>query len=178
MGSAASLEPRDAGSIPSWAQCIKYPALLQLWLGLQLRLRSDPWPGNPMCQGAAQKFKKKKRKVKLKRETQPARETEKECPPRWGESCVVSQKPNEGSILDTGFDERKESQFQVFQTEEINKGIGYKSIRIDEGTEEERDNYSKIINFRKPSPLWARGAKMLPKDKKKRWGEFLSWRSG
>ena len=31
--------------------------LLQLWLRLQLQPRSDPWPGNSTCSGAAEKGK-------------------------------------------------------------------------------------------------------------------------
>ena len=34
-------------------------ALPQLWLRSQLRLRSDPWPRNSKCHGAAKKEKKK-----------------------------------------------------------------------------------------------------------------------
>ena len=49
MGLAVSWEPWDIGLIPSQAQWVKDPALPQLWLGWQLQLRSDPWPGNSMC---------------------------------------------------------------------------------------------------------------------------------
>ena len=62
MGAAASWEPWDAGFIPSPAQWIKDSALSQLRLRLQLQLRSDPWPGNSVCHGAAKKKKKKKKK--------------------------------------------------------------------------------------------------------------------
>ena len=34
------------GSIPSPAQRVKDPALLQMWHRLQLWLQFDPWPGN------------------------------------------------------------------------------------------------------------------------------------
>ena len=41
-----SLENWDAASILSLAQWVKDPTMSQLWRGLQLWLRSDPWPGN------------------------------------------------------------------------------------------------------------------------------------
>ena len=44
---------------PRPAQWVKDPALLQLWLTLQLWLGSDPWPGNSTCCGVAKKKKKK-----------------------------------------------------------------------------------------------------------------------
>lgn len=47
-----------AGSIPSPVQWIENLTLLQLWHGLQLRLKLNPWPGNfcvPL--GAAKKRK-------------------------------------------------------------------------------------------------------------------------
>ena len=56
LGSAGT----DTGSILDPAQRVKDPALPQLWLRLQLRLRSDPWPGNSICCGAAKNGKKKK----------------------------------------------------------------------------------------------------------------------
>ena len=46
MGSVVSWEHGDAGLIPSPAQWVKDLALPQLWLRVQLRFRSDPWPGN------------------------------------------------------------------------------------------------------------------------------------
>ena len=67
-GLAVPLECWDAGSIFSPAQCVKDLALLQLWLKLKLRLRSqlwlgsDPWPRNSICLGTAKKKKKKKKK--------------------------------------------------------------------------------------------------------------------
>ena len=39
---------------------LKHLALLHLWYGSQLRIGSDPWPGNSICQEAAKKEKKKK----------------------------------------------------------------------------------------------------------------------
>ena len=62
MGLAASWERQDAGSIPSlaawWVKDLVFP---QLQLRSQLWLRSDPWLGNPLCCGVAEKEKKKKR---------------------------------------------------------------------------------------------------------------------
>ena len=45
------------GSEPGPAQWVKDLALLQLWCRSQLQLRSDPWPRNSMCHGAAKKRK-------------------------------------------------------------------------------------------------------------------------
>ena len=45
----------DESSIPGLAQWVEDMALLQLWLGSQLQLRSDPWPGNSVCRRAAKK---------------------------------------------------------------------------------------------------------------------------
>ena len=59
-GLAGTWEHWDVGWIPSPAQWVKDPALLQLWLRSQLQLRSDPWPGSSICQGAAKNGKKKK----------------------------------------------------------------------------------------------------------------------
>ena len=51
------------GLAMSWvyqlAQWVKDPVLMQLWLRSQLRLGSDPWPGNTISLGAAKKKKKK-----------------------------------------------------------------------------------------------------------------------
>ena len=60
MGSAVSLEHWDTVLIPSLAQWIKDPALLQQWHRLQLQLGSDPWPGNSICYRVSKKEKKKK----------------------------------------------------------------------------------------------------------------------
>ena len=49
----------DAGLIPGPAQWVKDPVLGQLWLGWQLQLGSDPWPGNFIYGGAGKKEKKK-----------------------------------------------------------------------------------------------------------------------
>ena len=45
----------DAGLIPSPAQWVKEPVLLQLQCMLKLWLRSDPWARNSICCGAAKK---------------------------------------------------------------------------------------------------------------------------
>ena len=60
MGSAVSWELQDKGLIPHPAQWVKNLALPQLWLRLQLWLRSDPWPKNSICHGVAKKKKKSK----------------------------------------------------------------------------------------------------------------------
>ena len=41
------------GLIPNPAQWVKDPALPKPLLRLQLWLRSEPWPGNSICHGAA-----------------------------------------------------------------------------------------------------------------------------
>ena len=51
-----SLEPQDEGSIPGWAQWVKGSGIaLCDAVMLQLRFRSDPWPGNSVCCRAAKK---------------------------------------------------------------------------------------------------------------------------
>ena len=59
VGLAMSWECWDAGLIPSLAQWVYDLVLLQLQLGLQLQLRSDPWPRNSICCGVAKKERKK-----------------------------------------------------------------------------------------------------------------------
>ena len=69
MGSEVSLQCQDAGLIPSLAQLVKDLVLLQLCYRSQLRLRSDPWPRNSICLGAAKKDKggKERRKEERKK---------------------------------------------------------------------------------------------------------------
>ena len=59
--SAASWEFQDSCSIPSPAQWVQDLTLLQLWLRLQLHLRSDCWPGDSICCVVAKNEKKKKK---------------------------------------------------------------------------------------------------------------------
>ena len=56
-GAASSWVDWDTCSVLSLAHWVKDPVLLQLWLGLQLQLRFDPWPRNSICHGAAKKRK-------------------------------------------------------------------------------------------------------------------------
>ena len=58
MRSVASWGHWDAGLIPGPVQWVKNLPLLQLWLGLQLQLGSDPWPGNSICHGTAKREEK------------------------------------------------------------------------------------------------------------------------
>ena len=64
IGSLVSWDCWDAGSIPSLAQWVKDLAFPQLWLRLQLRLGSNPWPdhwpGNSKCERGSQIKKEKK----------------------------------------------------------------------------------------------------------------------
>lgn len=59
----AQWECWDPGLIPGWAQWAKDLVLPKLWHKLSLKLRSDPWPGNAMCRRAAEKKKKKGKKM-------------------------------------------------------------------------------------------------------------------
>ena len=47
----------------AWHSGLKDPALSQLQYRWQLKLRSDPWPGNSMPQGSQKRRKEKKRKL-------------------------------------------------------------------------------------------------------------------
>ena len=62
-GLVASLQPWGSSSILGLAQWVKDPELLQLQRMSQLQLRSDPWPGNSICCGAAKKEKKKRERI-------------------------------------------------------------------------------------------------------------------
>ena len=57
MGLAVSWESWDTGSIPGLAWYFKDLVLPQLWLGSQLQLRSDPWPGSSMGHRTAKRKK-------------------------------------------------------------------------------------------------------------------------
>ena len=57
-----SLEYWDTGSILSPTQGVKDLVLPYLWRRSQLQLRSDPWPGNSICHGAAKKENKQTKK--------------------------------------------------------------------------------------------------------------------
>ena len=63
MRLTASWEHWDTGSIPSLAQWVKDPVVLQLWLRSGIWLESDPWHGNSRCQEAAQKENKNHQNV-------------------------------------------------------------------------------------------------------------------
>ena len=58
MGSEASWERWDSGSIPTLAQWVKDLVLSQLQLRSQLQLGSDPWPRHSICPGEGEKKKK------------------------------------------------------------------------------------------------------------------------
>ena len=62
-GSVVSLQRQDTGLIPSLVQWVKDPKLPQRQCRSHLQLRSDPWPRNSICYGAAMK---KMRKLKNK----------------------------------------------------------------------------------------------------------------
>ena len=70
----------DGGSIPGLAQCVRDPALHELWCRSQMRLGSHvavapgtprpnktPSLGTPLCQGYGQRRNKKKKKKKKKK---------------------------------------------------------------------------------------------------------------
>ena len=63
---ALSRECWHLGLIPGPAQWVKDLALPQLWLGSQLRLNSDPWPGSSICRGVARNGSKTKQQQKTK----------------------------------------------------------------------------------------------------------------
>ena len=68
MGLEASWECWDIGLIPGPEKWVKDLVVPQLWLRLQLRLRSDPWPKNFICHGVA---KEEKEKIKEHRYKSP-----------------------------------------------------------------------------------------------------------
>ena len=83
IGSVASLQRWDTGSIPSPAQWVKDPVLPQLWHRSPLWFGSEPWPGNSKCREAAKtkqnktkQKKKKKRKKERKKEKKKKKERE------------------------------------------------------------------------------------------------------
>ena len=64
MGSVASLEHWDTGSIPGPAQ-VEDTALSQLQHRSKLQFGSDPWLENSICRRAAKKEKKKIQAIKM-----------------------------------------------------------------------------------------------------------------
>ena len=62
-GFAAFPQLQDTGSILGPTQCVK--GFLQTQQRVQLRLGSDPWPGNSTCHRAAKKKKKKAYESKM-----------------------------------------------------------------------------------------------------------------
>ena len=66
-GSAVSLQHQDTGSIPGLHSGLKDPVWPELLRRSQLGLKSDPWPENSICLGAA---KKKRNKQKIDSWTQ------------------------------------------------------------------------------------------------------------
>ena len=63
MGSTASREWWDAGSIPRLAQWVKDLVLPQLQIRLWLWPGSNPWPKHSICQGGQKKKERKKKKL-------------------------------------------------------------------------------------------------------------------
>ena len=59
LGSPGTLPRAPRSGLAQW---VKDAALPQMLLGLQLQLRSDPWPWNSICHGSAKKEKEKKRR--------------------------------------------------------------------------------------------------------------------
>ena len=50
---------------PAWYSGLKGLVLPQLWYRSQLQLGYDPWPGNSICHGVANKEKKRERKERM-----------------------------------------------------------------------------------------------------------------
>ena len=65
MGSVASWEPWDTGSIPSLEQWVKDPTLHSSSLGCKCGLDLIPGLGTPYAEGQRKKKKKKKKKSSL-----------------------------------------------------------------------------------------------------------------
>ena len=62
-GSVVSLEHWEVGAVAGLHSGLQDLALPQLWRRSQLWLRSDPWPGNPICRKVAKKAKQNKRSL-------------------------------------------------------------------------------------------------------------------
>ena len=75
---------QDQQHLGSAGMQVQSLALPQLWHRSQLRLRSDHWPGNSICHGAAKKGKKKKKGSK--------RDVEAERKGEGRNSCKMSER--------------------------------------------------------------------------------------